>query len=393
MGSRWIQFIGRPATPDYVELHAHSAYSFLDGASRPEELAARALELGYPAMALTDHDGLYGSMEFAQFARANGLQPITGAELTLASPFADERQAEDEAARAREERSRSSRGSGRSTGGSGDQARSGGRPAYGPGSKARGGGREDGAPPLEASARPDEEGARYHVTVLAENPQGYANLCRLITQSHMENPRGDPRLDLDALLERPEGLILLTGCRRSPLAAALERGTDEAEALIGRLRDVFGPENLFVELQNNAVHGDLARGKVLGGLADRLGLPVVATGNVHYHVADRHRLQDILVAIKNRRTVDDSHELRRSNACFHLASPQEMQWRFESRTDALRSTRAIAERCQAFDLTDRSRLQVSRLQGKRVRARHAGAPPRMPLGVRDPLSPRQQIPP
>ncbi|WP_420448787.1 PHP domain-containing protein [Candidatus Palauibacter sp.] len=73
---------------DYVELHAHSAYSFLDGASRPEELAARALELGYPALALTDHDGLYGSMEFARFARAHGLQPITGAELTLASPFA-----------------------------------------------------------------------------------------------------------------------------------------------------------------------------------------------------------------------------------------------------------------------------------------------------------------
>ena len=306
-----------PAAPrrtvDYVELHAHSAYSFLDGASRPEELAARALELGYPALALTDHDGLYGSMEFARFARAHGLQPITGAELTLAPPFAAAERTEGHG------------------GGAGDV----------PAGTSRG----------RAMAERAVETGDCHVTVLAENAAGYANLCRLITQSHMENPRGEPRLDLDALLERSEGLILLTGCRRSPLLAALERGRDEAERLAGRLRDAFGPDNLFVELQHNAVHGDLARGRALGALADRLRIPVVATGNVHYHVADRHRLQDILVAIRNRTTVDDSHALRRPNACFHLASPQEMQWRFASRPDALRNTRAIAERCQAFDLT------------------------------------------
>ena len=287
---------------DYVELHAHSAYSFLDGASRPEELAARALELGYPALALTDHDGLYGSIEFARFARARGLQPITGAELTLAPPF-----------------------------GAADV----------PAGTSRG---------REMAERGAERGD-CHVTVLAENAAGYANLCRLITRAHMESPRGEPRLDLDALLERSEGLILLSGCRRSPLLAAIEQGTDEAERLAGRLRDAFGPDNLFVELQNNAVHGDLARGRALGALADRLRIPVVATGNVHYHVADRHRLQDVLVAIRNRTTVDDSHALRRANSCFHLASPREMAWRFASRPDALRNTRAIAERCQAFDLT------------------------------------------
>ena len=298
---------------DYVELHAHSAYSFLDGASRPEELAARALELGYPALALTDHDGLYGSMEFAQFARTHGLQPITGAELTLAPPFAAAERTEGHG------------------GGAGDV----------PAGTSRG----------RAMAERAAETGDCHVTVLAETAQGYANLCRLITQSHMENPRGEPRLDLDALLERPEGLILLSGCRRGPLLAALKRGTGEAERLAGRLRDAFGPGNLFVELQSNAVHGDLARGRALGALADRLRIPVVATGNVHYHVADRHRLQDVLVAIRNRTTVDDSHALRRANACFHLASPREMGWRFASRPDALQNTRAIAERCRGFDLT------------------------------------------
>lgn len=284
----------------YVELHCHSAYSFLDGASRPEELASRAIELGYPALALTDHDGLYGSMEFAQFARASGLQPITGAEVTLATPFAD-------------------------TDG-----------------EIRAGAETDAA---------ETDAAGYHVTLLAETPRGYANLCRLLTQAHMESPRGEPRLPLDVLLDRPEGLILLSGCRRSPLRAALERGAREGEAFARRLLAAFGPRNMFIELLDNAVHGDRMRNRALASLADRLEIPVVATGDAHYHRRSRHRLQDVLVAIRNRTTVDDSHELRRPNACFHLASAEEMACRFESRPDALANTLAIAERCAGFDLT------------------------------------------
>jgi error-prone DNA polymerase len=276
---------------EYVELHCHSAYSFLDGASRPEELVSRAVELGYPALALTDHDALYGSMEFAQLARASGLQPIIGAEVTLESPFADEA---DEC--------------------------------------------ESGAP-------------ECHVTLLAETPLGYANLCRLLTRAHMESPRGDPRLSLDALLERTEGLILLTGCRRSPFLLALDQGEREGEAFARRMLAAFGTQNLFVELLDNAVHGDRVRVRALADLADRLKIPVVATGDVHYHKPSRHRLQDVLVAIRNRTTVDDSHELRRPNACFHLASAEEMICRFQSRPDALANTLAIAERCAAFDLT------------------------------------------
>jgi len=265
------------AESDYVELHAHSAYSFLDGASQPQELVERAVELGYSALALTDHDGLYGSMEFAQAARARGLQSITGAELTL-------------------------------EGGS-------------------------------------------HVTVLAETPVGYANLSCLITQARMESPRGEPELPLESLLERTEGIILLTGCRKGPIDAALARGAGHAERLACRLREAFGPANLFVELQHNFVRGDVARSKAAGALADRLRIPVVATGNVHYHVADRHWLQDVFVSIRNRMTLDDSHAQRRPNACFYLASPGEMAARFAFRPDAIRNTRLIAERCKAFNLT------------------------------------------
>jgi len=272
----------------YVELHCHSGYSFLDGASHPEELVLRAVELGYPALALTDHDGLYGSMEFARAAKEAGIQPITGAEVTLRECFTGVGEPE----------------------------------------------------------------AGHHVTLLAENPTGYANLCRLLTEAHMGSERTDPRLPLESLLELPEGLILLTGCRRSPVAAALDSSVADAEALTRRLVEAFGPGSVFVELQDNAVQGDAARNKALGRLAGRLGLGVVATGNVHYHRPERHRLQDVLVSIGHRMTLDGSHGARRANGLFHLFGPWEVRHRFESRPEALTNTLLIAERCAAFDLTE-----------------------------------------
>ena len=200
----------------YVELHCHSAFSFLDGASHPEELAYQAKALGYDALALTDHNGLYGSMAFAEYAKSIDLRPITGAELTLL----------------------------------------------------------DGA----------------HVTVLAEAPTGYANLCRLITQAHLTSPdRHDPRLPLDALIERQDGLIVLSGCRMGLLD--VERLSDLRTRAAFMLR-VFGPTRFFVELQRNAVRGDMARTNRLAMVADELGLGVVATSNAHYHAPERHRLHN-----------------------------------------------------------------------------------------------------
>jgi error-prone DNA polymerase len=275
-------------TIPYVELHCHSGFSFLDGASHPEELVTRAVELGYPALALTDHNGLYGSMEFAHAARRANLQPITGAEITLRDCFGDN----------------------------------------------------------------EEPEGGHHVTVLAENPQGYANLCRLLTETHMGSERGDPRLGLESLLDLAEGLILLTGCGKSPIAAALESSVAQAEELTGRFISAFGPGSVFVELQDNAVKGDSSRNKGLGRLAGRLGLGVVATGNVHYHRPERHRLQDVLVSIRNRATLDGAHAARRANRLFHLPEPWEMRHRFQSRPEALTNTLLIAERCAAFDLTE-----------------------------------------
>ncbi len=289
------------STPPYIELHCHSGFSFLDGASHPEELVFRACELGYPALALTDHNGLYGSMEFAQTARPEGLQPITGAEVTLALDI--------------------------------------------PGVP-RG---LDGLDAADPDGDPLARGC--HMTLLAETPAGYANLCRLLSEAHLESDRGRPTLPLSSLFARTEGLIALTGCRRGPLLVALEDSVATAELLVRRLQSAFGDGQLYVELQDNQEKGDGYRNRSLGRLADRLGIPVVATGNVHYHRPERHRLQDVFVSIRNRTTLNGSHAQRRANARFYLASPREMASRFEGRPDALAHTLDIAERCAAFDLT------------------------------------------
>ena len=273
----------------YAELHLHTAYSFLDGASLPEELVGRAAELGYEALAITDHDGLHGAMEFARAARAAGLAPITGAELTLA----------------------------------------------------------DGS----------------HLTLLAETAAGYANLCRLVTAAHggpapggtpakADWPDRVPRLDPDLLADHAAGLILLTGCRQGQLARLVDADQPAAaEALLRRYVEWFGPANVVVELQQNLVFGDTRRHRALAALAARLGLAAAATGNVHYHHPRRHRLQDVLVAIRHRTTLDGAHRQRRPNAEFFLRSPAAMARLFADHPAALRATLAIAERCAGFDLS------------------------------------------
>src|SRR5216110_2522967 len=263
----------------YTELHCHSAFSFLDGASLPEQLALTASQLGYPALALTDHDGLYGSMAFAHAAQKLGLQAITGAELTL----------------------------------------------------------------LDDS----------HVTVLAETPEGYANLCRLITEAHLgRDDRRDPRLEFASLEARHAGLIVLSGCRNGLLPGVLRRdGLAAARRFTERCRAVFGKENFVIELQRNYVRGDLALTRALKALADDVHLSVVATGNVDYHARERHRLHDVLVAIRHRTTLDGSHDVRHANSEFFLRPPQEVETLFRDCPDAVANTLVLAERCREFDLT------------------------------------------
>ncbi len=264
--------------PDgYAELHAHSCYSLLDGASFPAELIEEAVELGLPALALTDHDNLHAALDFANLANTAGIQPITGAEITL-----------------------------------------------------------------------DDDS---HLTLLVESTAGYRNLSRLITAAHYVSERGVPRLPVEKLAEHTDGLILLTGCRQGRLSQLVDAGDREAaRQLLRRYQEWFGPENVYVELQRNLVRGDARRVALLVKLADELGADYVATGNVHYHRPERAPLQDVMVAIRHRTTLDGASHLRRINHEWALADAKAMQKRFRRYPQAITNTLIIAERCQGFNL-------------------------------------------
>ena len=266
----------------YIELHCHSAYSFLDGASHPLELAGAAAELGYEALALTDHDGLHGAMELAQALGPLGIRPITGAEITM----------------------------------------------------------EDGA----------------HLTLLCETRAGYRNLCRLITEAHAGTREGTEPLpavtSYDSLERHAQGLVCLSGCAgHGALARAVEEGRHpEALAAARRLLQIFGIEDLRVELQRPYARHDRRRNRLLCELAERIGVASVATGNVHAHARSRARLQDALVAVRLGRTIDECEPQRRGNSSHALASPAAMAERFREHPDAVAQTARLAERLR-FDIT------------------------------------------
>jgi error-prone DNA polymerase len=257
----------------YAELHSHSAFSFLDGASLPDELVPTALELGYETLALTDHNSVSGSMEFAVSARALGLRPIHGAEIDL----------------------------------------------------------DDGR----------------HLTLLVRDARGWSNLCRILTRAHAHTrdgrpgaPPDEPATPLETVLEHAEGLVCLSGC-------AL-RGVHDQPTL-ERLREAFGRERLRVELQRPFLRDDRARNRRLAGLAQRLGLRCVATGDVHAHARARAPLQDAFVAIRLHATLDASEPQRRGNFSHVLASPQEMAARFAEHPEAVAETARLADELR-FDL-------------------------------------------
>ena len=266
----------------YTELHSHSAFSFLDGASLPEELVTAAVECGHAALALTDHDTVSGSMEFAQAARQLGLRAIHGAEVTVL----------------------------------------------------------DHAGMEVADAR--------HLTLLVRDARGWANLCRLLTrawaatrETDARRSLGTPSLTLDDLEEHVEGLVCLSGCAR--------RGVRD-EPTMRRLLAAFGRDAFRVELQRPFARHDRALNRGLTQLAARLGVPCVATGNIHAHTPMRARLQDALVAVREHTTLDASEPLRRGNHAHVLATPAAMAARFEDHPDAVAETVRLAETL-TFDLT------------------------------------------
>jgi error-prone DNA polymerase len=278
----------------YAELHCHSNASFLDGGSHPEELAEEAARLRLEALAVTDHDGMYGIVRFAEAARALGLPTIFGAELTLA-----------------------------------------------PTAGARNVGKRTGSP--------DPEGE--HLVVLARGPEGYARLCRAISEAQMAGSKGAPRGELRRLAGLHGGhWAVLTGCRKGAVPAALAgRGPAAAQVELDRLVQAFGRDNVFVELWDHGDPLDSARNDALVRLADRARVEVVATNNVHYATPSRRRLATALAAVRARSSLADLDGWLPAGAGAHLRSGLEQATRLARYPGAVEQAADLG-RALAFDL-------------------------------------------
>lgn len=269
----------------FVHLHVHSEYSLLDAMGRVRELVARAAELGMPALALTDHGTVSGVVKFYRAAREAGVKPLLGAELYVAP---DSRHSRDPA------RSRSP----------------------------------------------------YHLVLLAMDRTGWQNLVLLTSRAHTEGFYYKPRVDLDLLADHGQGLIALSACESGEVQRLLLQGRpDEAAVAAGRLGEVF-PGRFYIELQDHGLERNraLVRGQL--ALAERLGLPVVATADVHYlHSADQepHR---VLINIQAGKKLSDPDARSFDGDGYHFLTEEEMRARFREIPQALAATLAVAEQCE-----------------------------------------------
>ncbi|MGA8297770.1 MAG: error-prone DNA polymerase, partial [Acidimicrobiales bacterium] len=283
-----------PGGVAYAELHCHSNFSFLDGASNPEDLAVEAARLGLEALALTDHDGLYGVVRFAEAARELALPTVFGAELSL--PCNGLRRAEERA----------------------------------------------GAIDPQAT----------HLVVLAADPEGYARLSTAISRAQLAGgEKGRPAFSLDALANAHGGhWYVLTGCRHGAVPAALVDGGPQAAAReLASLIEAFGSEHLFVELTDHNTPLDNARNDALAELAVSAGVGLVATGNVHYATPSAYPLATALSAVRARRSLDEVDGYLPPWACAPLRSGLEQQRRFARYPGAVELAAELGHAC-AFDL-------------------------------------------
>jgi error-prone DNA polymerase len=281
----------------YVELHARSAFSFLEGASLPELLMARCAQLEMPAMALLDRNGLYGAPRFHMAALRAGTRAHIGAEIAVRD--------------------------------AGERA----------------------CPPQWLPHRIPSEPVRW--ALLAETQTGYQNLCRLITRFKLREPhKAEGSARLADVAEFSRGLICLTGGGEGPLASALARGGyNEAQREVERLVHIFGPHHVFVELQRHYDRAEEHRNQAAVRIARALNLPLLATNGVHYATACEREVLDVLTAIRHHCTLETAGRLLAPNAERHLRSPREMQQLFRDLPEAIANTVELSARL-AYQMSD-----------------------------------------
>lgn len=266
----------------FTHLHVHTQYSLLDGASKIPDLVAYAKELGMDSLAITDHGAMYGAVEFYKECTKQGIKPIIGCEVYVAS-------------------------------------------------KSR----------LEKTTRDG-----YHLILLAENDLGYHNLMKIVSIGHLEGFYYRPRVDKDVLRTYSKGIICLSACVAGEVPVCIQNDNlDAARRAIQEYIDIFGKENYFLEIQDHGLEQEHKVSKGLQQLAKEFGLGLVATNDLHYVRQKDSVAQDILLCIQTTSTIDEPNRMRFPNDSFYLKSYDEMASLFGDIPDALSNTAKIADRC------------------------------------------------
>jgi len=269
---------------DFVHLHVHSDYSLLDAASRIPVLIKRAKELGFQALALTDHGNMFGSLRFEQQCHAAGIKPLVGCEFYVAGASRHER-----------------------TG--------------------------------------TEQGNKYyHLILIAKNLEGYKNLCMLNSRAFTEGFYYKPRIDLELLKMYSAGLVCTTACLAGQLPRLLLAGQEkEAEEMIVLYQSIFGKENFYIELQNHGLEEQRRVAPLLIGIAQRMNVPMVVTNDIHYVYPEDWVAQDVLLCIGTKKLRSDTNRMRYDGQQFYMKSEEEMRTLFPAYPEMIENTKRIAD--------------------------------------------------
>ncbi|MBD3167336.1 DNA polymerase III subunit alpha [bacterium] len=281
---------------EFVHLHNHTDYSFLDGATKVQDLCRTALELGQPAVAITDHGNLCGAVDFYTTAKKVGIKPIIGCELYLT----DSRRTEK------------------------------GKDTYG------------------------RERPIYHQLLIAKNETGWRNLIKLSSVGYTEGFYRKPRIDYDILEQHHEGLICLSGCIQSHInQTILHKGTDEALHVAGRLQDLFG-EDFYIELQSHGIEDETVAMQGLIEVAKRIDARMVVTNDAHYTKREHADVHDVLLCVQTKSDIDDPRRFRFDGQEFYLKTGDEMAELFPDHPEAVTNTLEVAEKVEfGFDFSEK----------------------------------------
>ncbi len=270
----------------FVHLHTHTEYSLLDGSNKIKEYAARVKELGMEAAAITDHGAMFGVIDFYRAARAEGIKPILGCEVYVApnSRF--------------------------------DKELTGGDDRY------------------------------YHLVLLAETNEGYANLVKIVSKGYVEGFYYRPRVDMEVLEQYHKGIIALSACLAGEVQRYIVKGLyDEAKKTALKYEKVFGKGNYFLELQDHGLPDQKTVNQALLRMSRELQIPLVATNDIHYTNAEDAKPHDILLCIQTAKKLQDEDRMRYEGGQYYVKSPEEMEALFPYAKEALENTGKIAERC------------------------------------------------